>query len=276
MLVEDNALNAQIAFELLTPIGCNVVRVVDGLEAVQIFTTQQFDIVLMDCQMPVMDGFEATRHIRAIESSGQSASPDRHVPIIALTANALSGDRERCIAAGMDDHLGKPFKQGQLYDTIRRWTAHSSEIDSSTWTSQLKSKPVQPNVIMEDAAIIDREALSNGLRVGGRIRPALVNQVIGLFKSELPGLLNAIQTGIAKGDYKLAERSAHTLKSTAATVAASRLSKLAAVIESLLREGQFQQAATDQIELRVLAEQACAQLSDISEELKTLQEVTLS
>ncbi len=270
LLVEDNALNAEIAHELLAPLGCQVVRAVNGAEAVNLFTSQRFDIVFMDCQMPGMDGFEATRHIRVFEASGIATEPVRHTPIIALTANALNGDRERCIAAGMDDHLGKPFKQGQLYKTIQQWIqgAAGGDLpfdDQAEWAVPLR-----------EPTAIDREALLEGLKVGGRVRLALVDQIIELFKADTPGLLRELQTGISNGDYQSAERAAHTLKSTAATVAASELSQLAALVEKQLRAGDFHSATTHQIELRVLAEQAQVQLTAINAELKALREATQS
>ncbi len=117
LLAEDNVVNQKIALAMLTRLGCTVEVATQGAAAVIAWQSGRHDVVLMDCQMPVMDGYEATRQIRGLE-----ASLDRpRTPIIALTANALTGDRELCIAAGMDDHLGKPFTLSGLRGAIERW-----------------------------------------------------------------------------------------------------------------------------------------------------------
>ena len=122
LLVEDNAVNAEIALAMLQGLGCTVTPASNGEEAVAHFGQGTFDIILMDCQMPGMDGFEATSYIRSVEAAQLATGGKlRRTPIVALTANALSGDRERCISAGMDDHLGKPFTRAQLHATVARW-----------------------------------------------------------------------------------------------------------------------------------------------------------
>jgi signal transduction histidine kinase/CheY-like chemotaxis protein len=123
LLAEDNPVNAEIAREMLRALGCTVVHATNGEEALLHASRQHFDLVLMDCQMPVMDGFEAAAQMRHLEDA-QPARPDRRrLPIVALTANALSGDRARCLAAGMDDHLGKPFRRADLQALLERWLA---------------------------------------------------------------------------------------------------------------------------------------------------------
>ncbi|MFM2089725.1 MAG: Signal transduction histidine-protein kinase BarA [Planctomycetota bacterium] len=119
LLAEDNPVNQRVALALLGRLGCQVVVAGDGRTAVERFAAGTFDAVLMDCQMPEMDGYEATAAIRAAEADGAP-----HVPIIALTANASPEDRERCLLSGMDDHLAKPFKQTDLMRVLRRWVAH--------------------------------------------------------------------------------------------------------------------------------------------------------
>jgi signal transduction histidine kinase/DNA-binding response OmpR family regulator len=128
LLAEDNAVNAEIAQEMLRMLGCSAVLAGDGGEAVQHFRAQRFDLILMDCQMPGTDGYEATRQIRAIEAA--EARP-RRTPIIALTANALSGDREHCVAAGMDDYLAKPYHETQLRALIRHWAGSGAANDAA-------------------------------------------------------------------------------------------------------------------------------------------------
>jgi two-component system sensor histidine kinase/response regulator len=116
LLVEDNAVNRMVALKMLAGLGCHVTVADNGREALDRFAADTFDVVLMDCQMPEMDGFEATAEIRRTEPA------ERHTPIVALTANAMPEDRARCLAAGMDDYLSKPFTRAQIADMLRRWT----------------------------------------------------------------------------------------------------------------------------------------------------------
>jgi CheY-like chemotaxis protein len=117
LLAEDNATNSLLAQTLLEKLGCTVIAATNGLEALAEAKNDSCELILMDCQMPELDGYEATRLIRAWEST----RPDRpHLPIVALTANALTGDREKCLAAGMDDYLTKPINKNALLETIRR------------------------------------------------------------------------------------------------------------------------------------------------------------
>jgi len=125
LLVEDNPVNQMIAMRMLQSLGCSVELACDGAQAVECVRTGRYDLVFMDCQMPVMDGFEACRRIRALEASAEGAAragpmTDVRLPIVALTANAISGDRERCLASGMDDYLAKPFKKEHLRTMLLR------------------------------------------------------------------------------------------------------------------------------------------------------------
>ena len=117
LLVEDNRVNQLVAVGMLGRIGCAVETAATGREAVERFAPGRYDLVLMDCQMPDMDGFEATAAIRALEAGGAS-----HTPIVALTANAIEGDRDQCLAAGMDDYLAKPFRLSELRRIVTRWS----------------------------------------------------------------------------------------------------------------------------------------------------------
>jgi CheY-like chemotaxis protein len=117
LLAEDNPVNQQVAMEMLQGLGCTVVLAQDGSQAVEWGTRDRFDLILMDCLMPNLDGFAATRAIRRWEAT--SAGPRQ--PVIALTALAMEGDRERCLAAGMDDFLAKPFRRRQMVQVLARW-----------------------------------------------------------------------------------------------------------------------------------------------------------
>ena len=125
LLAEDNEINSIVAVMMLKNLGCKVEAVVDGRAAVEAAKTTQFDVIFMDCQMPEMDGFEATRRIREFNHSDATGSgiEMRRTPIIALTANAITGDRERCLETGMDDYVTKPFSQEELTQVMLRWNS---------------------------------------------------------------------------------------------------------------------------------------------------------
>ena len=120
LLVEDNAVNRLVVQAFLEALGLQVSLAENGLQAVERATAQRFDLILMDCQMPELDGFEATRRIRAHERA-LGTREQRGIPIIALTANAFEDDRERCFSTGMNDFIAKPFKQAELYSVLARW-----------------------------------------------------------------------------------------------------------------------------------------------------------
>ena len=115
LLVEDNIVNQKVARRMLEKAGHRVDCAADGREAIRAASTLPYDLILMDCQMPEVDGLEATERIRALPA------PASHVPIVALTANAIQGDRERCLAAGMDDYLSKPIQRDALLRMVEQW-----------------------------------------------------------------------------------------------------------------------------------------------------------
>ena len=271
LLAEDSDINAEIATALLHDLGCTVVRADDGEEAVQCFGADRFDLVLMDCQMPVMDGFEATGQIRQIEA----VRAGRRTPIIALTANSLSGDRERCLAAGMDDHVAKPFRRAQLRTAMARWVGAGSGVGSGL--GALSGQSAAPHAVATPSTPstrepqrlgnIDRQALLTQLQIGGRLRPALVAKVIGLFLSDTPAILEALEQGLKHQDRRAVERAVHTLKSSAASVGAFALSELAGLAEGHARGGPLEAVRPCVQEIRRQFEHAVVQLQALRAEL---------
>ncbi|MGI9486141.1 MAG: response regulator, partial [Geminicoccaceae bacterium] len=144
LLAEDNPVNQEIAVGLLESLDCAVAVVENGKEAVDAVTNKAFDLVLMDCQMPVMDGLDATRAIR------EAATDEERLPIVALTANDFDNIRAECLAAGMDDLLGKPFTRQELNALLQRWSpsiasepAAEPTVALETQTSTLDPKPIE-------------------------------------------------------------------------------------------------------------------------------------
>jgi two-component system sensor histidine kinase/response regulator len=207
---------------------------------------EDFDLILMDCQMPVMDGFAATAEIRRHE---QQCGHARVLPIVAITANALQGDREACLAAGMDDYLSKPFTQQDLGHTIARWitlpraaTVHHSEVP------QPQTPPVVPPEVTPPASppagqALNRQALDNIRALSRTDGDALLERVIQAFVGETPRQLHAMRAAIAGADAQALRKVAHSLKSGSANVGADGLSQLCKEMEKLGHAGSTEGAA---------------------------------
>jgi len=227
LLAEDNLVNQEVAIAMLQKSGIGIKLAENGVEALAILENNQIDLVLMDCQMPVMDGFETSRRIRLRE---QTMGLER-LPIIALTANAVIGDRETCLAAGMDDYLSKPFSEEQLYQVVSQW---------------LESKKSAEENIIE----IDKKIL-NQLR---QLREGLLPRVIYLFRTTSPDLLNTMEEAIATKNLDSLYKAAHSLKNSAANLGANRLAEKCKELESLARTGSLDFDASRSVLNRLFAD----------------------
>jgi signal transduction histidine kinase/CheY-like chemotaxis protein len=208
LVVEDNAVNQELAAHMLKHLGCQVTVAKHGGDALDALEHESFDVVLMDCQMPVMDGFEATAAIRKHETLEGSG---RRLPIVALTAGAVEGERDKCLAAGMDDYLAKPFSVEQLEAVLRRWLPTIPE-----------AGPVRMHV--------DEKVLEKMLVLGGGGRDLLC-RLIDLFLLDAPDRLAAIQDALSRGDARALARAAHAFRSASANLGATTLAELCARIE---------------------------------------------
>ncbi|MBF0183317.1 MAG: response regulator [Magnetococcales bacterium] len=224
LLVEDNEINRLVAKELLEQANITVLHAANGEQAVQMVSAERFDGVLMDVQMPVMDGLTATRLIRS--------DPQRHaLPILAMTANVMRGDREVCLQAGMQDHIAKPIDPDVFFATLARWI-----------------KPAQP--VAAEAALARRQTNGAeqlptiaGLQVQRAMhrfnnQPALYLTVVNRFMGNQCQAITAIRQAWTSGDQASAKRLVHTLKGVAATLGADTLAESAAALEKVLHQGK--------------------------------------
>ncbi len=235
LVVEDNALNQQVIQGLLGHLGAHVSVVGNGSEAIAALEHARFDLVFMDCQMPVMDGFEATRRLRVLERLDASR---RAVPVIALTANALSGDREACLAAGMTDYVTKPVTQAKLAEALSRHLVWCEEAPDSA-----ARPPAQDETARAELAAFDPGALNSLPMVQDGSAPGFADQMLAMFQHATRTTLDAIESASSAGDTLQWQRLLHTLKSTAAQVGAPALATEAQRQEALLRAGAL--AATE-------------------------------
>jgi two-component system sensor histidine kinase/response regulator len=242
LLVEDNPVNQEVAVGMLESLGCRTQAVDNGWLAIEAMSTTVYDAILMDCQMPVMDGLTATAEIRRRELGSARA----RIPIIALTANAMEGDRERCLAAGMDDFLSKPFTQQQLATQLSRWLA----------VSVMPAQPERTDT--SRAPLVDIGVLRN---IAALARPALLNSLIDLYLQHSPILIAAIEAASANRQPGALAEAVHSLKSSTANLGGTRLAMVAKECEALLREGGINRAGPLVLRIRREYQDFCIALT---------------
>jgi len=252
LVVEDNEVNQTVAREMLESLGYRVHVVEDGVRALEVTQAGHYDLILMDCQMPRMDGFEATRAIRRREAEGGEAR--ERTPIVALTANALGDDRKRCVESGMDDYLSKPFSRDALERTVARWIA-SHTPDSAT-------APPAPEAPSADA--IDRHALDAIRALDPERGEQILRKVVAVFLDMLPKQLAALEDAFDRDDLDAVRDSAHALKSSSANVGANRLSQIARALEEIARSGNARGARRSFSDLRDAAATAESTLAALA------------
>ncbi len=250
LLVEDNPVNQEVACISLRRLGCQVVVASSGHEGLDAAMTDSHDIILMDCQMPELDGYQATRLLRDWEKQhtmpGQT--PPR-VPVIALTANAMRGDRETCLAAGMDDYLAKPFSRTALLQILERWRpAHLANQPDNP------ANPVDPktagNEIMNG---FDPSAIETLRQAGG---DELVTRIVDLFFSQTPDKIAEMQQAITAGEARKLAAAAHYLKSGSANLGLIDFSRIALTLENLGKSENLSSAGEEMHRLETTFAQA--------------------
>ena len=234
LLVDDHPINQRVAGMLLTRLGLQVSLAAHGAEAVERVREESFDLVLMDCQMPVMDGFEATRQIRAWERGRRSG---RTLPIVALTANALAGDREACVAAGMSDYLAKPVSGAGLAEVLAR---HLDTVAAAPVADIATPAAVSTRT---QVSVFDPSVLAALPMVADGSEPEFASSVLVQYLQASTDAIDACKHAAASGDSKAALRWMHTLKSSSAQVGALALAALAADLEDRMRGGAALDAA---------------------------------
>jgi CheY-like chemotaxis protein len=219
LVVEDNDINRVVALRTLERLGYRTAAARNGAEAVEKFAPETYSAVLMDCQMPVMDGYEATARLRAAEAG------INHTPIVAMTAGALAGDRERCLAAGMDDYIAKPVAFEELAALLARWAPVERLAEAAAPPASSPSgSPLDARVLGQLRAL---DAPGSGFLHG----------VIGLFLATAPGRIDALSEASRRGDTATVRTLAHALRSACGNVGAQRMHDLCREIEDEAERG---------------------------------------
>ena len=248
LLAEDHPVNQEVALAMLQELGCSAEIVENGRDAVQAVGRAAFDVVLMDCQMPEMDGYEATALIRAREQEG-----GLHTPIVALTANAMEGDRERCLASGFDEYLAKPYKLEQLQSLL-------CQLQGENPRDPERVEVARPEA-SETVDAIDVTAL-DAMRELRRNGKPVIPLIVDAFLTSTPPLLERLREAAGRGDPNGLRENAHALKSGSGTVGARNLAGLCKELEHAARQGAVPDAEE--------------QVAAIREEYKRAQEALMS
>ncbi|HEY3381101.1 MAG TPA: PAS domain S-box protein [Vicinamibacterales bacterium] len=235
LLAEDNITNQKVATKVLEKMGHRVDAVANGAEALKALGTMPYDLVLMDVQMPEMDGFEATRQIRL----GHGGVRNPRIPIIAMTAHTMKGDRERCLESGMDDYVSKPIKSDELAAAIARWTTTDPQPEAQGATVAPAEAPTLAAVPVRPATELDRGALL--ARVGGDVE--IFVEVLQIFLDDTPRQFVAMDEALAGGDGPTLRRLAHSLKGSSGTAGATGLQQVAFDLEQAAASGDLVAAA---------------------------------
>jgi CheY-like chemotaxis protein/HPt (histidine-containing phosphotransfer) domain-containing protein len=256
LLVEDNLTNQEVAVGMLQTFGLSPDVLSNGHEAVQALASgKTFDLIFMDVQMPVMDGIEATRQIRALRLA--AASPDnvsvsedlesrqRRTPIIAMTAHALASDRARCLAAGMNDYITKPLLLSALQSMLHKWLPAQ---EGSSWQAAESggSSDPQPAVDASFPMIFNRKALMERLRNDER----LARKIKDVFLNDMTRQLQLLKDTVAQGNVTQALSLAHKIKGAAANIGGEAMSRTAAAMETdgAAAGRQWMETQTSQLE----------------------------
>ncbi len=245
LLVEDNLVNQEVAMGMLEGLGAIVKVANNGLEALDALERSRYDLVLLDCQMPKMDGYTATRELRRLERQVRG-DDRRHVPIVAMTAHAMAGEREKCLAAGMDDYLSKPFGQNQLRDVIAKWLPGVRWPAKPTPKAKLLPLPTASSPpgagSVNHAAIPSCEEPPINQILQQRYLWTLLSRegaerVIRLYLDTSPELLESMREAIVSRDLAELAELAHRFRSSSAMLGASHLAELCGQVENRARGG---------------------------------------
>jgi CheY-like chemotaxis protein/HPt (histidine-containing phosphotransfer) domain-containing protein len=241
LIAEDHPVNQQVVLLQLQQLGYTGFAVDNGRKAIEAVLNGNYAIVLMDCQMPEMDGYEATRTIRRYE-----AATGKHIPIVAMTAHAMQGDRELCIAAGMDDYMTKPLSMEKLREMLLRWMTQATPTTVKTTMTPAEEQAAvqaQQQPPEEPQGPIDFKVLKDLRDMAGASMPDFLSSLIDAFIQQSDPLITTMHEMIQKNDADGLRRAAHKLKGSCANMGAHRLRPLCLDLEMIGRENHMADAS---------------------------------
>jgi len=235
LLVEDNFTNQMVALGMLEKLGCKADVAQDGRGALDMLRERDYGMVLLDCQLPDMDGYEVARRIR------QTSTPVRNhdVPIIAATAHAMAGDREKCLAAGMNDYISKPIRSDTLEQTLEAWTCGKTPYSKSSPVSLPAALPVEASVVFDREGFVER-LMGN---------EELAQRIVSGFMDDMPRQLTLLARAVENVDAAALRLVAHSIKGAASNVGGLEVQRIARKLEETAKSGDLSAAAGDLAEL---------------------------
>jgi CheY-like chemotaxis protein/HPt (histidine-containing phosphotransfer) domain-containing protein len=233
-LVEDHLVNRQYAVQILSGLGVDVDLAGNGVEALSRLHEQRYDLVLMDCQMPEMDGYRATELIRL----GEQENGTPRLPIIAITANAIQEDRQHCKDVGMDDYLSKPFTKAQIAILLQRWLPEAS--------TSVAAEPAATNIDVREIVVTDSslhpETIVQLREMDGD--GSFLSRLIDAYLEKSPTDIEQLHQGLVLSDAEVVRKAAHSFKSSCYNLGAHQLAELCKTVEKMGRENDLEQAAS--------------------------------
>jgi len=236
LVVEDNLVNQKVAVTILEKYGFRADTAMNGEEAVDAVQREDYSAILMDCRMPIMDGYQATKRIRQVEG------PTKHTPIIAVTASAMHEDQNKCFEAGMDDFVSKPIRPDDLVHTVSRWAS----IRNDSATSDRKrpagtADPLSGATPEQIGPAVSAAAIEEIRQLGADLGSDLLTEIVGLYLTECPDKIRQIHQAVAANDAVAAGNAGHSLKGSSGNFGAARLVSVSSKIERAGRSGDLQQ-----------------------------------
>jgi CheY-like chemotaxis protein len=259
LLAEDNTVNQKLAVRLLERIGYRADVAANGLEVLEALQRQHYDVILMDVQMPDMDGLEATRAIQ------EGWPPEQRPRIVAMTANAMQGDREECLAAGMHDYLTKPIQFKALQEVLERaglWAKRRTTPLQSLQELPEVASPTPDDARQEEATpALDLAVLAELRQFQGEGEPDIVQELTEAFQLETPPLLQALRQAVVEGQPEQLKRASHNLKGSSNNLGARTMAALSAELETIAKNGTLEGARELVIRLEQEYQRVCQTLA---------------
>jgi PAS domain S-box-containing protein len=237
LIAEDNVANQKVAVRLLEKLGCRVDVAATGAEAVRMLRLLSYDIVFMDCQMPEMDGYEATREIR------RQKGINRRVPIVAMTANAMAGDREECLAAGMDDYVSKPVELEKIIDVLKRWARTKVETERAETAEAAPAAPPTTTASPSKTPAVDTEAIARLRELAEGDNQAFLKDLLGTYINDTTKRVAALLAHAADKNTRELMRAAHAIKGSSLNVGANQLADYCHQVEEITGAGKLEGTA---------------------------------
>lgn len=262
LVVEDNIINQKVAGMILQSFGCRVEVAANGREGLESIDTLPFDIIFMDCEMPEMDGYEATATIRS------RADAKRNLPVVAVTAKATQGERERCLEAGMDDYMSKPVRAEDFQAMLERWVAgRKNEIQLQSETANAPDEVPQAFTLQP---ALDAEVIATLRGLAEATDASLLDQILESFLSDGIARLSILRAAQEKGDAETLHKAAHALKGASANIGAWRMAEISQELQALGEDETVEGAAVEGA--AVLIDQSEAAFERVQTEIAAEQE----